>query len=328
MIPTPETEIIKEYLHKYPSMTSSAIAELLFTTYPELYKSKESIRSRIRWFRGTKANEQGLKIAAERIIAKIDIPEPLEEEKFGFVTLDNSAYPLLLGADAHIPFHDREAIEMFIEYGLTIKPKTIILLGDWMDCYSLSKFITDPRLRDIYAEIKAVKQIMGELRRNFPTARIIYKFGNHEDRYEDYLKMKAPELFSVDALRLENILGLEKDFNIETVRYKRVIQLNNLYMIHGHEYKTGISAPVNPARGLYLRTKKTAICAHYHQTSDHTEPSINGEIEATWTLGCLCGLHPQYAPLNKWNLGFADVQHVEDTMFAVNNRKIVNYRLV
>jgi hypothetical protein len=85
--------------------------------------------------------------------------------------------------------------------------------------------------------------------------------------------------------------------------------------------------PVNPARGLYMRAKKTAFCDHYHQSSEHTESSINNDIVTCWSGGCLCGLHPDYLPLNKWNHGFAEIYN-DDDYFTINNRKIINYKLV
>jgi hypothetical protein len=85
--------------------------------------------------------------------------------------------------------------------------------------------------------------------------------------------------------------------------------------------------PVNPARGLYMRAHKTSLCNHYHQSSEHTEGSINNDIVTCWSGGCLCDLHPEYLPLNKWNLGFTEIYN-DDGYFTVNNRKIINYKLV
>ncbi len=88
-----------------------------------------------------------------------------------------------------------------------------------------------------------------------------------------------------------------------------------------------ISNPVNPARGLYNRAKKIALYFHFHQTSEHNESAINGDIITTWSGGCMCDLHPEYLPLNKWNNGFVEIYN-DDEFFNIRNRKIVNYRLV
>ena len=50
---------------------------------------------------------------------------------------------------------------------------------------------------------------------------------------------------------------------------------------------------------------------------------MNGKITTTWSLGCLSELHPQYAPLNKWNNGFAIVD-IDGRKFDVRNKRILN----
>jgi len=48
---------------------------------------------------------------------------------------------------------------------------------------------------------------------------------------------------------------------------------------------------------------------------------MNGEITTTWSLGCLCELHPAYLPINKWNHGFAIVD-IDGQNFEVRNKNI------
>lgn len=56
-----------------------------------------------------------------------------------------------------------------------------------------------------------------------------------------------------------------------------------------------------------MRGKVSAFQGHNHATSSHTESDMNGKVVTTYSLGCLCELHPEYMPLNKWNWGFAEV---------------------
>jgi len=262
-----------------------------------------------------------------RVVGFNSIPDG-EDEDFTPFLLHESDYPIIVGADAHIPYHDAKVIQMFIDRAVSIKARTVILDGDWLDCYQLSRFQRDPSKRDIAAEIAMARQIFQAIRSALPDARIIYKMGNHEDRYESYLMRAAPELFKLKSIHLDALpeLGL-KELNIEVVKNKRIIRIGHLNIIHGHEFASGISAPVNPARGLYLRAKKSAMVAHYHQTSEHTETAINDDVVTCWSIGCLCGLHPQYMPLNKWNHGFAEIMD-EDGFFIVRNRRIINGRLL
>ena len=75
-------------------------------------------------------------------------------------------------------------------------------------------------------------------------------------------------------------------------------------------------------------TKSTALCGHYHQSSDHTETRIDGDTITTWSTGCLCNLHPKYMPLNKWNLGFALYNQVDKDFWHLQNKRIIQNQVV
>jgi hypothetical protein len=122
--------------------------------------------------------------------------------------------------------------------------------------------------------------------------------------------MKAGELLGIEEFEFSNIIKA-REKGIEVIASNRYMKLNELNGIHGHEYIGGISAPVNVARGLYLRGKVSAFQGHNHATSEHTETDMNGKVTTTWSIGCLSELHPSYMPLNRWNHGFAYV-HLDE----------------
>jgi hypothetical protein len=324
-IASPGGDIVKEYLRKYPEYSSNRLAKLIFLKCPGVYASQDVVRMRIRYYRGSAGKKNRDVLMPENFIPKINIPES-EPEPFGFFNLGYEDFPGIFGGDAHIPYHDQDALEMFIERAISMKAKTVGLMGDFIDMYQVSRFSRDPRMRSVKDEIEMLKSILVTIRKACPKSRIIYKFGNHEERYDDYMMRAAPELFGIPEIHLESLIDL-KENNIELIKNKNVIKAGHLFLLHGHEYVYSISNPVNPARGLYNRAKKSAICWHHHQTSDHTEPSIDGDVIGDWSSGCLCGLHPQYMPLNKWNLGFTEIE-MDENSFSVNNRKIINYRIV
>jgi len=318
-------EIVKEYLRKYPSISSKKLAETIIAEVPGLFRDYDAARSAIRYYRGAQGDKNRKSMDPNGFIPKVIVP-PGEPENYEPYLLPADAYPIIVGADAHIPYHDQDALEIFIERAASLKAKTILLLGDWVDFYQLSKYIKDPRMRDTAEEIATFREILAVMRNAVPKARIVYKYGNHDERFDNYIMHNAPALFSVERVHLDAVLGL-KEIGGEIVQNKRVIRAGHLNLIHGHEYRFAISNPVNPARGLYLRAKKSAVCAHFHQSSDHAEQDISGKIVNCWSVGCLCGLHPQYMPLNKWNHGFAEIT-MDDDYYNVRNRKIINYRLL
>ncbi len=108
----------------------------------------------------------------------------------------------------------------------------------------------------------------------------------------------------------------------------RIVSLGRLNVIHGHEYKGGVSSPVNPARGLYLKARSVAMAGHHHQTSEHHTRDIRGKAEAAWSLGCACFLSPGYMRFNHWNHGFAFVTLDESGEFMVENKRVMGGKIV
>jgi len=318
-------EVVKDYLRKYQTVSSRKIAALIMRDIPGLFSSTEACRNSIRYYRGAIGDRNRNHLSSESYIPKIAMPEAEDEDYEPFI-LPADCYPIAVISDIHVPFHDQDALEIALERAIDIKAKTILINGDAIDFYMLSNFQKDPRKRNIRDEIDMLKLVLAVIRKAIPRANIVYKFGNHEDRYDYYIMKNAPELYHLEETHLDNVLGLSKN-KITIVQNKRVIRAGHLNIIHGHEYQFSISNPVNPARGLYLRAKKSALVGHFHQSSDHTETAINGDVVTCWSVGCLCGLHPQYMPLNKWNWGFAEI-HSDDGMFRVSNHRITNYRIV
>jgi hypothetical protein len=321
--PTYIGDIVKEYIKKYPSIASKRLAKTIITDIPTL-GSMETIRGRIRYYRGANGEKARKDILKENYIPRFEIPEPEPENYESYIF--TGQYPIIIFADTHVPYHDLDSLDICLERAYTIKAKTIIINGDFFDCYMMSKFCKDPRNRSMKDELEIGKSIFATIRKNFPDITIIFKYGNHEERFDDYIKVNAPNIFGLESTHLINQLDIDK-YKIDVVDNKRIIKVQHLHVLHGHEYGNSMTNPVNPARGLYLRAKKTALCNHYHQSSEHTESAINGDIVTDWSGGCLCGLHPYYLPNNKWNHGFTEIYN-DDEYFTVHNRKIINYKLV
>lgn len=326
MTATARGELVKEYLLKYPYLGSRRLARLLHNEFPLEFRDVELARRVIRYYRGSSGDIDKAKLTEETFIPKVEMPESDEilYEPFG---LTKEFFPVMIGSDAHVPYHDQDVLELFVERAITIKAKTFILNGDWIDFHLLSRFVKDPRKRDVLGEIEQLCEILRIIHETVPEARIVYKFGNHEERFDLYLMNAAPELFKLPEMRLSFLLKQRCPF-VEIVEMKRVIHAEGLNIVHGHEYKHSIISPVNPARGLFIRAKKSAICGHFHQTSEHSEPTIEDKLITTWSTGCMCDRHPQYMPLNNWNHGFAEIHWDEEGLYHVRNRRVVNYKLL
>jgi len=321
--------IVKEYIARFPKTPNATLAKTIMKNVPTLFVTTDAARSSIRYYKGKTGKKRKDKLADTQFIQDEDGALcPFENLPEGITSLtDWTPYQIspgkhLILGDIHAPYHVKEALITALKYGKQDKVDTVILNGDIIDFYTLSRFEKDPRARDIKYEVDTVKSILRIIRSNFPDAKILFKSGNHDIRLERYLKVKAPELLGLEILNIRQLLELDK-YGIECIPDKNIIKIGLLNLVHGHEFGRSISSPVNPARGLYLRGKAMAMCSHFHRTSDHTEKSMEDDVISCWSTGCLCELKPAYLPINKWNHGFARVNSFENGEFEVYNKKII-----
>jgi len=313
-----KAKLCTEYREKYGwEMPTLKLARIVFKDNPLLFRDVEAVRLVLRGIEGKADNRTAVrKVIPERPRNPYSLPESDEAIYQPYVL---NAKRLLVLSDIHIPYHSIEALTCAFDYAKNEKPDAILLNGDTLDFFGLSKFVKDPKKRSVAHELEAFKNLMNIIKKVF-NAKIYYKMGNHCERYEHFLWMKAHELVGVEEFEIENILKARAE-GIEVIKDKRIMKAGDLNIIHGHEFGGSVFSPVNIARGLFLRGKVSAMQGHNHQTSEHSESNMNGELTTTWSLGCLCELHPAYLPINKWNHGFAIVD-VDGQNFEVRNKRI------
>lgn len=329
--PAPSGSYLRELVAKFPDAPALTLAKIAFREHPESWTSVESCRRAVRSVLGVSGDHNRRKRTDKSLYReprpagwKGVIPEALVQlPGWGTVVVPGPQKVLVL-SDLHVPFHDPAAIAIALDHGLSRKPTMVLLNGDVADHYAQSEFVKDPRQRDFPAEVRDVRQLLAGLRRRFgKKVRITYKHGNHEERFTRYLRLKAPELLGLPDFEWGSVFGLD-EHGIELVQDKRPIRLgDHLNVIHGHEYRFQITNPVNPARGFFLRAKANVLGGHFHQTSSHSEKTLDGKVVSTFSTGALCDLRPEYRPLNNWNHGFAWVEIDKGGGFHVDNLKII-----
>ncbi len=319
-------------LSKFPKAATKTLARIAYKENPALWTNLDGARSYLRFQRGARgahSRSHSTDKTHHRPPQQPGdpfgrMPKELRgfDDDWGAVSFPGPLRALIL-SDIHIPYYDKQATICALKYGQHLNADTILLNGDIADFFSISFWQNDPRLRDFPGEIKAVKEFLTSVREIFPKAQIVYKLGNHEERMLRYMQVKAPELLGLPEFEIESVLGL-KDNNVQLVKDNRPVKFGRLNIIHGHEYRFAISNPVNPARGLFLRGKVHAVCGHFHQSSQHSERSLEQQVLATWSTGCLSDLHPEYRPINNWNHGFMVADVDKQGAFEVGNLRIVN----
>lgn len=133
-------------------------------------------------------------------------------------------------SDIHFPYHDDKALKAVYKFLEQHPVDTIILNGDILDFYDVSSFDKDPsRINSLQKEIDMSNKFFSKLRK-LHTGRIVFIAGNHDgDRLERYLK-KHPELYSLNALKIDKLLNLD-EYNIDFHRDE--FRLGPLKIIHG-----------------------------------------------------------------------------------------------
>ena len=315
-----KVNIAREYREKYGwEMPTLKLARIIFKDNPLLFRDVEHARVALRAIEN-KLGKKNAHIITKEMPTRPKNPYNLpESDEAIYQPYDLKAKRLLVLSDIHIPYHNIEALTCTFDYAKQEKPDAILLNGDTLDFFGLSRFAKDPKGRSFAHELKTFKEFMDIIKKTFD-AKIYFKIGNHEERYFHFLWMKAHEIVGVEEFELENIIKSRAE-GIEIIKDKRIMKAGDLNIVHGHEFGGSVFSPVNIARGLFLRGKVSAMQGHNHQTSEHSESNMNGEITTTWSLGCLCELHPAYLPINKWNHGFALVD-IDGQNFDVRNKRI------
>jgi len=322
-----KSNIIKDNLQKYPNVASLTLAKAIYKTNKDTFISVEEVRNSIRYYRGANGKKH-LKSApdkfltADKIAQKYNIPKSINIDYKPHILTGNHG---LIFGDTHFPFHSEDALKAMFDHTVKNDYDFILLNGDILDFYEVSDFDKRPGISKLLDEIAMTKAFLAELKRLYPKARIIFKAANHEARLEKYVCRKAPELYGLEAIRLENLLGLF-DLGISYIEADTYIDLAGLAVLHGHEIK--ISGGQNPAASLYRATGVTAICNHFHRTSSHSATRLGRIVDMDWSIGAMCQLSPEYARSNQWNLGFAEYHRLDDTYWHIDNKTIINNRIV
>jgi predicted phosphodiesterase len=307
---------VKE-IRRHPEASNTELGRYLVRKYPGVFRNVEYARFVVRYWRD-RAGEKNRKRKKSISMPKLSVPEPVANDWAPFPLPIDSGFGVIL-SDLHMPYHDKNAVEIALRYALNHGATDFVILnGDIIDCYRLSRFEKDPTARSFAEELSILKDFVGELKRLWKL--VIYKLGNHENRLERYLRISAPELYGVPSLTWASFLGEDK--NVVVVRHDVPIYVGKLNIFHGHEFG-GLSSPVNPARTIYLKARECALVGHWHRSSTHTEVSARGAVITTWSIGCLCSLHPEYARVNSWTHGFAFLEISNKTNFRVNTFRIL-----
>ena len=317
-------EIVTGYLRRFPTTPTLSLARKIYKENKEYFTNIESVRSLLRHYRGAHGKkEKECLINKEFLDQDYSLPKSHAEKRKVF-NLPLSCNNVLLISDIHVPYQDNEAIKVAVEYGKKSKINCIFINGDLIDFHMISRFVHLERKPDIAYELKATRKFLKYLNHEFPKVPIYFLFGNHDLRLQTFLASKAPELLDMSEFKLEVLLDA-KSCNMTVIDDTVLVKMGKLAVTHGHLLSKGFIAPVNAARGLFLKAKASSIMSHVHKVSTHSETNINGKTITTYSTGCLCELNPRYSPYaNNFSHGFAHVKFQKGGNFSVKNIQVID----
>ena len=299
------------------------MARVLFSENPDKFKDEEHARVFIRMA----TNAFGEKHRIQKDTAKLDlikrfsiIESPYEElaNPEPYVMLPQYKNTLIIN-DLHSRFYDRKATMMAIEYGVNHSCDSVIINGDFMDCYAFSKFDKSALTLDaFYDEREWGIEMLKLLQDCF--GKVVLKKGNHDVRREMYYERLAVRNSEIIELCSYNDYLAFDNSNVDFVEDYRHIIYGKANILHGHEMEGGNG--IHVAYNRLNRAMDNIISGHSHIAQSSVRPDINGNLFASWVVGCLCNLHPRYNPQNKWIHGFARIQKDSTGDFEMLNRLI------
>jgi UDP-2,3-diacylglucosamine pyrophosphatase LpxH len=216
----------------------------------------------------------------------------------GSVKYMDQAHRVHVVPDLHYPFQDDDAVHAIMDAARGAQ--TIVLIGDGVDCYSISSFDRDPaRKVTLQSEADAYRVgFLEPLRQANPHARIIQILGNHENRLIKFLRKKAPELHDMRSLSWRSILHADA-IGMEIVPSSGLL-------LFGHRLKHGDK--VRSGAGLTARAEMEdhrcdGVSAHTHRYGRASRKDKEGRVTNWWEIGHACDVSQvEYVDNPDWNL--------------------------
>lgn len=325
---TYKNKIVRNYIKRFPNTPSLTIAKKIYAENSAEFTNVELVRTMVRHIRGLNGKTARKRLGDKSMVVKpfsLKNPYNLPKSEGKAPKVFNlPSTNILLISDLHIPYHDIKALTVAIDYGKKEKVNCIFINGDLIDFYQISRFVNLERRRSVAEELEITKEILGIFNKEFPGVPLYLLMGNHDNRLQYYLANKAPELLDVEEFRLTELLESEK-YNLTVLDDTTLVKMGKLCVTHGHLLLRGVFAPVNPARGAFLRAKASVVIGHTHKVSTHSETDIKGKVITTYSTGCLCELNPTYSPFaNNFSHGFAHIKVQPNGNYAVRNLQIID----
>jgi len=222
--------------------------------------------------------------------------------------------------DLHIPYEDKESVKTVMHFLKDVQPDHVVLIGDVVDMYSVSRFDKDPkRANRLQEELDATKEFLRALRDTVGDAEITYLEGNHEQRVMKYLR-RYPEMADLRSLKIPAMLELD-DLGID---YREDLIVNdNFLFTHGEKIA------VHATKAELSHSGMSGMSGHTHHCQMYSNTDRKG-VAAWYSIGHLCDVdQAEYTRLPNWQEGIGVVYFEKKSgRFFATVVHIVNHKFI
>jgi predicted phosphodiesterase len=264
----------------------------------------------------------------------LDVPPPKFAKTFPFPKPGrNKQKTAVIFGDSHRPFHDEAALTVVRGIVKESRPDLLVHVGDANDCYTISRYSTDPaRLHTLQDDLDSTRAMFHGFSEAAPQAKKIFLGGNHEDRLRKMiwdLKGAARELGKLrvfqKAMTWPVLLDLDA-IGWEYVDYTKqplVGEIPRLLLKHGEVVRKWSGWT---AKAEWEKNARSGISGHTHRLGTFYHRDLNGSH--VWQeAGCTCSLEPEYVRQPDWQHGCLVVTYTADwfhiaTVYIENGRAV------
>lgn len=290
--------------------------------YDQSEKGGVSIRRRTA--KGTASGKNAARVAASRERQKYEIAAMLTNPNVRVEV--PGARTLAILSDLQIPFEDGAAVDQALEVLERVRPDTVVLNGDIVDCYAESVFLKDWKLAvTSIAEGHTRARRFMECLEQIPNK--VWLGGNHEERWKKELwrELAKGEKAGSIAMNLAQMAkhgGSDIDLSDPVGSFSRLYHMadhgftyypwhhrlyfaeGNLVVTHGEFVRKDSGAT---ARATFEWLGKSVIVGHTHRMGSYYATK-DGHESGGWEGGCLCDLEPEYCTTPNWQQGLTVVK--------------------
>jgi hypothetical protein len=202
-------------------------------------------------------------------------------------------------SDVHAPFQDDLAFRVMLDIIAVLQPDLFVAGGDWCDFQAISRFDTDPRRKlQLATEIELAKLLLKAVAVTVPSARRVFKQGNHEHRLDRW-RYANPEIGMLPGVALPELLGFAES-GFEYVTAMQRLKWQGITLTHGDLCRKRGGAT---AQAMIDKFGTSGVSGHVHRLAVVSKRDASDFV--WWAeSGCLCRLDPEYAEVCDWAQGF------------------------